>query len=58
MTHRTVADVTRSRRDLLKIGGLGLLGASVDAVWPLQLRAGALDTTPCGLFDDQSLLLL
>ena len=48
MTHRTVADVTRSRRDLLKIGGLGLLGASVDAVWPLQLRAGESKVKPRG----------
>ncbi len=48
MTHRTVADVTRSRRDLLKVGGLGLLGASIDAVWPLQLCAGDSKVKPRG----------
>ena len=31
---RTVGDLFPARRDLLKIGGFGLLGASVDAVWP------------------------
>ena len=36
---RTVEDVSTTRRDLLQFGGLGLLGASVDAVWPLQIRA-------------------
>ena len=41
MEHRTVGDVTRSRRDLLKIGGLGLLAASVDGIWPLKLKASA-----------------
>ncbi len=39
MSTRTVRDVLASRRDLLKFGGMGLLGASVNAVWPLQLRA-------------------
>jgi hypothetical protein len=28
-----------TRRELLKYGGLGLLGASVDALWPLKVRA-------------------
>lgn len=48
MTHRTVGDVTRSRRDLLKIGGMGLLAASADAVWPLQLRASDAKVQPRG----------
>src|SRR5579864_4585886 len=29
-----------TRRDLLKFGGMGLLAASADAVWPLKLHAG------------------
>ncbi|MGH9720614.1 MAG: DUF1501 domain-containing protein, partial [Bryobacteraceae bacterium] len=40
MKGRTVGDLFETRRDLLKLGGLGLAGASVDAVWPLQMRAG------------------
>src|SRR5437879_1869801 len=48
MTHRTVADVTQSRRDLLKVGGVGLLAASADAVWPLQLRANGQKVQPRG----------
>ena len=39
MESKTVADILRSRRDLLKLGGLGLLAASVDAVWPLHVGA-------------------
>jgi len=47
MTEKTVGDVLQSRRELLKLGGMGLLAASVDAVWPLQL--GATDkVTPRG----------
>ncbi len=38
---RTVQDVIASRRDLLKIGGLGILGASADAVWPLNVARAA-----------------
>src|SRR5947207_2226046 len=37
--NRTVGDVFQTRRDLLKFGGLGLLGASVDSVWPLKMAA-------------------
>jgi hypothetical protein len=48
MAHKTVADVTRSRRDLLKIGGLGLLAASADAVWPLEVSAAASKAQPRG----------
>ena len=39
MESKTVADILRSRRDILKLGGLGLLAASVDAVWPLNVGA-------------------
>src|SRR4051812_49655787 len=39
MNNRTVGDVFQTRRDLLKLGGLGLLGASVDSVWPLKMAA-------------------
>ena len=38
---RTVEEIIPSRRELLKFGGLGLLGASTEAVWPLQLRANS-----------------
>jgi len=34
-----VGDLFPSRRELLKFGGLGLLGASAHGVWPLQMRA-------------------
>ena len=34
-----VGDLLGSRRDLLRIGGLGLLGASIDGVWPLKVSA-------------------
>ena len=47
MTDKTVGDVVRSRRDLLKLGGLGLLSASAQGTWPL--RAAATDkVTPRG----------
>ena len=36
---RTVGDLFPSRRELLQFGGLGLLGASIDGVWPLKLGA-------------------
>src|SRR5262245_34690878 len=49
MVHRTVGDVTRSRRDLLKIGGLGLLAASVDGIWPHKLRASDAKVRPPGV---------
>jgi hypothetical protein len=39
MESKTVGEVLQSRRDLLKLGGLGLLAASADAVWPLNLGA-------------------
>ncbi len=39
MSAKTVGELLASRRELLKFGGMGLLGASVEAVWPLKLRA-------------------
>jgi uncharacterized protein (DUF1501 family) len=37
-----------TRRDLLKFGGLGLLAASTDAVWPLQVGATGPKVHPRG----------
>jgi hypothetical protein len=36
---QTVAQILRSRRELLKFGGLGILGAASQGVWPLRLHA-------------------
>jgi len=35
----TVQDLLPTRRDLLQFGGLGLAGATVGSLWPLQLKA-------------------
>ncbi|MEO7653080.1 MAG: DUF1501 domain-containing protein, partial [Bryobacteraceae bacterium] len=48
MKNRTVGEMYQTRRDLLKLGGLGLLGASVDAVWPLQVGATETKARPRG----------
>ena len=40
---RKVGDLLGTRRDLLRLGGLGLLGASIDGVWPLQVSAKQTD---------------
>src|ERR1700736_515057 len=51
MSSRTVGEMFQTRRDLLKLGGLGLLGASVDGVWPLKISAaegGAAKVHPRG----------
>src|SRR2546429_5944046 len=51
MNSRTVGEMFQTRRDLLKLGGLGLLGASVDSVWPLKMAAaegGAAKVHPRG----------
>src|SRR3954454_23386063 len=46
---KTIGEIMPSRRELLKFGGLGLLGASVQGVWPLQLRANpGMKTKPRG----------
>ena len=36
---KTVEEVFGTRRDLLRLGGLGLVGASVGGAWPLQAAA-------------------
>lgn len=36
---KTVGDLFPTRRELLKFGGLGLVGSSLDAIWPLRIRA-------------------
>ena len=46
METKTVADITRSRRDVLNLGGLGLLAASADAVWPLHMSATSSKAQP------------
>lgn len=43
-----MGEVFPSRRDILKLGGYGLLAASVDAVWPLQTRASGAKVQPRG----------
>ena len=48
MTVRTVGEVLKTRRDLLKIGGLGLIGAAAEGVWPLEMRAGENKVRPRG----------
>src|SRR5439155_4699230 len=36
---KTVGELIPTRRDLLKFGGLGLVGASLGCIWPLKVRA-------------------
>ncbi len=36
---KRVQDVFPTRRELMQFGGLGLVGASIEAVWPLELGA-------------------
>ena len=36
---KKVSDLLGSRRDVLRLGGLGLLGASIDGVGPLKAAA-------------------
>ena len=40
---KTVGEVIATRRELLKFGGAGLVGASVEALWPLRVRAASHD---------------
>ncbi len=42
---RTVGDLVPSRRELLKYGGLGVLGAALPAVWPLKVSANSTQKT-------------
>src|SRR5258708_21852481 len=39
MNTKTVGETFQTRRDLLKLGGLGLLGASAESIWPLNIAA-------------------
>jgi hypothetical protein len=39
MKPRVVGDLFPTRRELLSLGGLGLAGASLDAIWPMQAKA-------------------
>jgi uncharacterized protein (DUF1501 family) len=49
MNLRTVQDILPARRELLQYGGLGLVGATVDAVWPLRVKAASKNkVTPRG----------
>ena len=49
MASHTVGDLVPSRRELLRFGGLGVLGASANAIWPLQVRANpTVKATPRG----------
>ena len=49
MAPDTIGELIPSRRELLKFGGLGVLAASANAVWPLQLRSNpAVSATPRG----------
>jgi hypothetical protein len=43
-----VGDLLASRRDVLRLGGLGLLGASIDNVWPLRASATDASVQPRG----------
>ena len=43
-----VGDLMGSRRELLRLGGLGLLGASVDGVWPLRASSTGDKVQPRG----------
>ena len=36
---KNVSDIMPTRRELLRYGGMGLAGATVDAMWPLKVRA-------------------
>src|SRR5687767_11671463 len=38
---KTIAEMMPSRRELMQFGGLGVLGAAANAVWPLKLHASS-----------------
>jgi len=46
MDARTVGDIFQTRRDLLRLGGLGLLAASLETVWPLKVSAAGSKVEP------------
>jgi hypothetical protein len=41
MPAKTIGELIPTRRELLKFGGLGLVGASANWLWPLKLRANS-----------------
>jgi len=45
---KRVRDLLGTRRQVLRIGGLGLLGASIDGVWPLRISGNQIKTQPRG----------
>lgn len=45
---KKVGDLLGSRRDVLRLGGLGLLGASIDSVWPLRTCSAGASVQPRG----------
>jgi uncharacterized protein (DUF1501 family) len=48
LSTKTVGDCFPTRRELLRLGGYGLLGASINAAWPLKLRATGKKVQPRG----------
>ena len=45
---QTVGDLLGSRRDVLRLGGLGLLGASIDGIWPAYASSTGKNVHPRG----------
>jgi len=45
---KSVAEIAPSRREALQLGGLGLLLASAEGVWPLRVHAAGEKTQPRG----------
>ena len=45
---KRVGDLLGSRRDVLRLGGLGLLGAGMDSVWPLRVCSAGESVNPRG----------
>ena len=45
---RSVSDLLHTRRQVLRIGGLGLLGAAIDGVWPLPAATTRRKVHPSG----------
>src|SRR5258705_13064144 len=48
MQTKTIGETFQTRRDLLKLGGLGLLGASAESIWPLKIAASEAKVHPRG----------
>ncbi len=45
---KKVGDLLGSRREALRLGGLGLLGASIDSIWPVQASSTGKQIQPRG----------